>query len=158
MKQSICKECGDPRVINKHFCLCIKCNSQRLHKDKPKKIYQFKQSKPLKSKGYIKVNQKKTQAKIDKDEAFYELIFNSHPHICEECGCSLPDQFRDENGKVIARWQYSHVIPKSISPELRHDPKNINRLCLECHSEWENGCKEKMKIYKQNVKNFPRFF
>jgi hypothetical protein len=92
------------------------------------------------------------------DEAFYEECFNNVVyHICEECGAKLPDEFKDSQGKIIARWRYSHIIAKSIAPELRWDIKNINHLCLEHHTNWDFGNKFNMKIYESNRKKFPQY-
>jgi len=99
----------------------------------------------------------KINSKIDRDEAFYLECFNNSNHRCEECGCLLPDEFRDSEGRIIARWRYSHVIPKSIAPHLRHRIENINHLCLTHHSEWENGDKKNMRIFTENAQNFPEF-
>ena len=82
------------------------------------------------------------------DETFYEKCFNKSNHKCEECGEQLNTDFRDENGKVMNRWRYSHVIPKSIAPELRHNILNINNLCLKHHMKWENEDKKNMDIYE----------
>lgn len=103
-------------------------------------------------------NKKTTKDKIREDEDFYEECFNNSNHKCEECGKNLPTEFRDDNGKVLARYRYSHVIPKSIAPELRHEEININHLCLEHHQEWENGDKESMKIYLKNKARLPQYF
>lgn len=92
-----------------------------------------------------------------RDEELYLESFNSSNHECEECGTSLPNEFRDEDQKIIARWRYSHIIPKSIAPDLRHSVENINNLCLNCHSEWENGFKAGMRIFAKNLKKFPNY-
>lgn len=104
-----------------------------------------------------KVEKIKINKTLERDERFYEECFNLSNHKCEECGAPLPDQFRDEDGRIIARFRYSHVIPKSIAPELRWKIKNINHLCAECHTEWEHGDKINMKIFTENVKNFPNY-
>lgn len=174
-----CKNCSrDREIVNKHFGLCLECNNERLHGSKYGKQYKFKR-KPIdfsktSKKPIIRLNKKKKEAakksefvKIHKrepidniklDEEFYEKCFNLSDHKCEECGTQLPDIFRDENGKVAARWRYSHIIPKSIASKLRHVVKNINHLCLRCHSKWENGDRESMKIYEENSKRFPNYF
>jgi len=90
------------------------------------------------------------QSAIDKDEEFYKECFDQSDHRCEECGKRLNDEFRDDDGRVIARWRYSHIIPKSIAPRLRHIVLNINHLCLEHHEMWENGDKESMNIFEKN--------
>ena len=92
----------------------------------------------------------KRREQIRKDEETYEQVFNSRPHECEECGRGLPDVFRDENGMVVARWQYSHILGKGAFPEFRNDPRNINLLCLDDHQMWEWGKREEMKIYDKN--------
>lgn len=150
-----CKDgCKEGRfIVNKHFGLCHTCNNIRLHGNKygkPKK--QVKQ--------YASVGGRRTGKSIVAimaDEAFYEECFNAcKVHECEECGGRLPRIFRNA-GKVIAKWRYSHIIPKSIAPHLRHVLKNINHLCFDCHQEWENGNKKEMKIYKKNQENFPNY-
>lgn len=162
-----CKGCGkDVKIVNKFWHLCLICNKSRLSEGKEPKKYNY-----IKKKTKSRTSKKKDKTKrmtmtIDshkklsmkqKDEIFYEKCFNNSDHRCEECGKELPKQFRDADGKIIARYRYSHTIPKSIAPELRHEIMNINHLCLKDHSEWENGNKEKMKIFKKNVKNFPQF-
>ncbi len=144
-----CNKCGENKeIVNKHFVLCLKCNNGRLESRKVsnKKIEKISHSPK-------KVN--KTQVKIDEDEEFYLECFKLSNHICEECGIQLPTEFRDDKGRVIARWRYSHILPKSIYPELRHDTSNINHLCLIHHIQWDHGDKTVMNIYEINRKKFP---
>lgn len=104
---------------------------------------------------------KKEKTTFHKDEELYEKVFNNSNHRCEECGGKLNDVFRDENGKIINRWRYSHVIAKSIAPQLRHKVENINNLCLQDHQKWDFGSneeKKKMRIYEGNAKRFPQYF
>lgn len=176
-----CRECRqDLPIVNQFHKLCLTCNNIRLHGNKYGKQYDkavFKiariktRNKPSKSLFFTPTPDSKKSEKISfwqnaekdkvdkiaKDEAFYEKCFNSSDHKCEECGVELPDIFRDENGKVVARWRYSHIIPKSIANELRHNVDNINHLCLQHHKEWENGDKKSMKIYGKNAKKFPNY-
>ncbi len=163
-----CKECGNTRVVNKFHQMCADCNNIRLHGSKYGKVGKLVQTKrkPVRTakKGLkgrvsisarVRVGVRTTRDKIIEDEAFYEKCFNMSNNKCEECGEELPSAFLTDSGKVAARWRYSHIIPKSIAPKLRHDTNNINHLCLKHHSEWENGNKEKMKIFKGNKKRFP---
>lgn len=136
------------RVVNSHFKLCSICNNERLSQKK-------KNSLPIERIIHSKKKPNKTQIKIDEDEKFYLECFNNSNHECEECGTPLPTEFRDINGKVIARWRYSHILPKSVYPELRHSIENINHLCLLHHTQWDHGNKVVMKIYKLNSKKFP---
>lgn len=133
-------------MVNKFHKLCVKHNNERLYGNEFGKVYNtpIRKSSPLK-------RSKKSFETVSLDEELYELIFNTHPHECEECGISLPSDFRDDKGKVLARWQYSHILPKSTYPELRHNPLNMNRLCLNHHEKWENGDKKSMSIWKGNV-------
>tara|TARA_R110000796_G_scaffold59008_2_gene135932 strand:- start:1288 stop:1734 length:447 start_codon:yes stop_codon:yes gene_type:complete len=111
--------------------------------------------------GFVKTlvpNTNNKNNKIKADEEFYKKCFDTSDHLCEECGCQLPTNFTDEEGKVIAKWRYSHIIPKSIAPEIRHTIKNINHLCIMHHQEWENGDKENMYIYSKNKARLPNYF
>lgn len=169
-----CKKCkGSSPIVNKHFGLCGDCNNERLHGSKFGKQYQntSKRKKSLKSNinrldHKIKIGQKpekeKKEKKLNKkillDEKFYEKAFNNSDHRCEECGKKLPTEFRDADGNVNARYRYSHIVAKSIAPELRHDLRNINHLCLEHHTQWDFGNKAQMKIYSKNVKKLPKYF
>ena len=171
-----CKKCGENRFIeNKHFFLCGNCNKDRLRVNKDSnsllryidtknkkqtlKTVVLKKKEP--SKKYLfsplSTKRKNTKEKILDDENFYLECFNLSDHRCEECNASLPEEFSDSSGKVIARWRYSHIVPKSIAPELRHNTENINHLCLECHGKWENGNKAEMSIFESNFKRFPNY-
>jgi hypothetical protein len=163
------------KVVNSHFKLCDIHNQERLKASKTSKIDRVcytidKGKKPIriKEKGKNKENRgslfvndnvkvKITSNNLIKDEEFYLECFNLSDHKCEECGCDLPTNFRNADGKVEARYRYSHIIPKSIAPELRHNVDNINHLCLVDHQEWENGNKVGMKIFAKNLEKFPNF-
>lgn len=168
-----CSKCGGDKIlINKHFKLCLSCNNERLHGSKFGKSYKSIKNdiKPVKSTknraksiDRIQINnqclqkEQKKDSNLIKDERLYEKSFNLSDHKCEECLKPLPDRFRDDDGKIIARWRYSHIIPKSVAPQLRHKVENINNLCLEHHEEWENGDKKSMKIWADNCKKFPQY-
>ena len=147
-----CSKCGKGKeIINKHFKLCLVCNNMRLEDRKVSGIKVEKIS-------HSKKKPNKVQISIEKDEEFYLECFNSSNHVCEECGAQLPTEFRDEKGKVLARYRYSHIFPKSVYPELRHEISNINHLCLIHHIQWDHGDKTVMKIYELNRKKFPNKF
>jgi len=168
-----CSKCRkNKELVNKHFKLCQGCNNERLHGSKYGKSYT---NTKLKIKPLRKANTKPKQKNrkslyvniksggrrvggmFEQDNQFYEESFNLSDHKCEECGTQLPTEFRDEDGKIQARWRYSHIIPKSIASEIRHDLNNINHLCLKCHSEWENGNKSLMKIFRKNYLKFSKY-
>lgn len=131
----ICAKCGNKRlIVNKTHNLCQQCNQIRLYGDNKQKPKRTKK---------VNVN------KIKEDEEFYEKIFHLKPCVCENCGAKLPNQFRDENGKIIARYQYSHILSKGSWPQYRHEEWNMMKNCLKCHQEWEFGNKQAMPIYKK---------
>ena len=167
-----CKNCKQQKkLVNSFHGLCSFCNNKRLEDAKNSKpcnhnkiergalktaVNRIERNvasgvKPTKKKN------NKTKDKIKLDENFYEECFNTSNHKCEECNAQLPDEFLDPSGKVNARYRYSHIIPKSISPELRHSIDNINHLCMSCHQNWDFGDKKSMKIYPKNKVKFPGF-
>lgn len=175
--EKICSGCGfTKKIVNSFFKLCLTCNSARLSNNKPEKVKEHVKNISTLKKGSFttcitksKVKKQKSEftsrgsgfkkeSMIVLDERFYEKCFNMSDHFCEECNTELNNVFRDDRGKVANRARYSHIIAKSIAPELRHNTDNINHLCLECHGEWENGDREKMKIYSYNVKRLPNYF
>ena len=133
-----CSKCGNRRlIVNKTHNLCWQCNQIRLHGDNKKR----------------KVKKTNINAKaIQKDEEFYEKIFYLKPCRCENCGKPLPTKFRDENGKIIARYQYSHVLSKGAYPQYRYEEWNIMKNCLKCHQQWDFGVKQDMPIYNKYKK------
>lgn len=178
-----CKNCKlDKHIVNKHFGLCQECNNIRLHgskygkqykypqerkeslrndKNRPERAPKTKSRRQKKRKSLFTSNIKlkgKDKTMLELDEEFYKECFDNSSHKCEECNCDLPTNFRNEDGFIEARWRYSHIIPKSIAPELRHDINNINHLCLSDHQEWENGDRESMRIYDENSKKFGKYF
>lgn len=149
----ICKSCNKNTIIaNKHFELCFYCNKSRLQKNK--KVKSKKNNKSLFVKDFK--SKDKEDSNLHKDEAFYLECFNKSNHKCEECSEKLPRLFRIEK-RIVARWRYSHIIAKSIAPDLRHNIYNINILCSYCHERWENGDKTEMKIFNKNLKRFPQY-
>jgi hypothetical protein len=106
----------------------------------------------------VEATPKKNIKRLAEDEAFYQECFDLSNHKCEECGVQLPTEFRNDEGKVNARWRYSHIVAKSIAPELRHDTNNINHLCLKHHTQWDHGDKKSMKIYDGNKGRLSRYF
>lgn len=155
-----CKICGSKWVVNKTHKLCDEHNQIRLHGESRSDRLSKKVSKAPKKFRVKRGPSERALKMIEKDEVTYEEVFTNNPHECEECGESLPDQFRDEDGKVIARWQYSHIVGKGRVPSLRHLITNFNRLCLKCHHTWDFGTqaeREGMKIWKKNCKNFGKY-
>ena len=151
-KEGVCKGCSDNKlIVYKSGFLCMTCNRDRLnnrYSDRAKS----RVSKPYKAlkRTQIKPVTKKSLVKIKADDKMYELVWNSRAHFCEECGLSLGDRFRGDNGRVLNRFIYSHILTKGAYPEHRHNLMNFNLLCLKHHQEWENGDKKKMNIWGKN--------
>ena len=155
-----CNECNNEGIVNAHFKLCQPCNNMRLHGNKygkQKSPIGKSKNKRRKSLFTKKVKEDKGLTTREKDVILYEAVFNESDHKCEECCDQLNTVFKDQKGFVNWIWTYSHIIQKSIAPELRHQVNNINRLCMKCHTKWESGKKTEMKIYEKNKKRFPNF-
>lgn len=75
------------------------------------------------------------------NERFFRWIWKHKPHYCEECMKPL---------REFSAVYCSHIITRGAHPEMAHDPRNINILCFEHHSRWENGVKNRMRIYPGN--------
>jgi hypothetical protein len=138
-----CSNCGkNPYIVNRIKWLCQPCNYERLHGVEQYKVPKQEAIKPS----------KKRKSVLDADRETYRIVFETHPNQCEECNCKLPDTFEDENGRINAIFQYSHIATKKAFPEFRNNPKNFNRLCLKCHTQWETGNRKEMNIYEGNMK------
>lgn len=77
------------------------------------------------------------------NERFFRWVWDNKPHRCEECLKPL---------RNYSAVYCSHILTRGAYPEAAHDARNINILCFEHHSQWENGDKTKMRIYPGNVR------
>lgn len=77
------------------------------------------------------------------NQRFYVWCWNHYPHRCEETLQPL---------NTFSAVYVSHILSRGAYPEMAHDPRNVNILCFEKHNEWENGRREKMRIYAKNKK------
>lgn len=75
------------------------------------------------------------------NERFYKWVWKHKAHICEECLKPL---------ETYSAVYVSHILARGAYPEMAHDPRNTNILCLECHNQWENGNRKAMRIYESN--------
>jgi len=125
-------------------------------KDKPIKYMSFKKKHLRTTKNKPQDDRlkqerlEKRRAQLDLDERTYEEVFSNKPNVCEECGCTLPDEFRDGNGMIIMRGRFSHILSKAAFPEFRNDTRNFNLLCNQHHDQWEFHDRESMRIYDKN--------
>lgn len=74
-------------------------------------------------------------------EKFYRWVWEHKPHICEETMRPLND---------YSAVHISHILTKGGFPEMAHDPRNTNILCLAAHNKWEFGRREEMRIFESN--------
>jgi len=174
-----CSKCKDKieKFDNAFHKVCKRCNMERLERFKSPKTYKHTK-KDIKSStdvvrrihravsgnpkaklAYGGGGGSKSLGNKILDEIFYEECFNScTEHKCEECDKPLPTKFKDDNGKILYKARYSHIIAKSVAPELRHSLININHLCMDCHQLWEFSTRSDMKIYNINKKRLPNYF
>jgi len=100
------------------------------------------EDKPIARKTPITRRRKSTgEAKIFKE------IWSERPHFCQVTGLYLGEE-------LDVRFM-SHVMPKSIAPELRLDKRNIWIVHPDMHYEWDHGNRnlpvftEKRKLFEQ---------
>lgn len=152
-----CSVCGSKYIVNKKYNLCSNCNYIRLHGESRfdteiRKASKKRLEHKIYKKGYNSINiERKRVLTLQKDRETYYKVFVSNPNLCQECGVSLNSVFEDEQGKILNVWQYSHIISKAAAPHLRHNYKNLQRLCFSCHQQWEFGDRTQMKIYGENL-------
>lgn len=77
------------------------------------------------------------------NERFFRWVWEHKPHRCEECLKPL---------RNYSAVYCSHILTRGSFPEMAHDARNINILCFEHHSCWENGDRERMRIYPENMR------
>lgn len=77
------------------------------------------------------------------NEKFFRWVWDHNPHMCEETLRPL------HNYSAV---YLSHILTRGAYPEMATDPRNINILCFEMHNRWENGDRENMRIYPENMR------
>lgn len=77
----------------------------------------------------------------EENEKFYRWCWEHYPHYCQETMRPL---------KHYSAAFISHILTRGAHPEMAHDPRNVNILCLEAHNRWENKDRENMRIYLSN--------
>ena len=127
----LCKKekCKYP-VFGKEYCLY----HQHLRPDR--------QVRPLRITPVKKVSSKRQITSL-KDKRFFDSIWLTRAHYCEECNLPLGDDSHSS--------YFSHILSKGAHPAMRHDDRNINLLCPKHHREWETGRKSDMNIYIKNI-------
>jgi hypothetical protein len=82
------------------------------------------------------------------NQKYYHYCFDNSLLHCENCGKPLYVG-RNIDGCYSA-YNVSHILTKGAHPDMAHDPRNHNILCVNCHEQWENGEKRGMLIYLDN--------
>lgn len=77
----------------------------------------------------------------EENEKFYRWCWEHYPHICQETMRPLHE---------YSAVHISHILTRGAHPEMAHDPRNVNILCLASHNKWENGNRYAMRIYQSN--------
>lgn len=77
----------------------------------------------------------------EENEHFYRYCWDIYPHVCSECLKPL---------RQYSAVYISHIKTRGSHPQMAHDVRNVNILCFEHHSMWENGNRERMRIYPGN--------
>lgn len=79
--------------------------------------------------GQKKIEEKKEL--LVRDRQFYLSIWNNRPHVCNFCKVYLGNEPRT--------YHFDHILEKETYPEYRHNPNNIQLLCLSCHNNKTAG-------------------
>lgn len=83
----------------------------------------------------------------DANQKFYRMAWEGSAapmdrgHFCQECHRHL------EN---YSATYISHILSRGAHPEMAYDLRNFNILCPACHQKWENGDRQKMRIWNKN--------
>ncbi len=92
---------------------------------------------------YVKPKKKKVlnSRKCTGERKIFEEILQARGPYSQVSGQYLGEGFNP--------WWFSHVVPKSIAPKLRLDPRNIILKTPEEHTLWEN--------HKHKIRHIPEW-
>lgn len=96
---------------------------------------------PKKAKKPLKRTPLKKKFKSSGELSVFREIWNERPHVCQVTGVFLGDEFNISF--------FSHVVPKSLSNELRLDKRNIWLELPTIHYEWDHGSRNQPKFDKK---------
>jgi len=95
-----------------------------------------KAKKPLKRTAIKKKFKKSGEADV-----FKEIAKEQDEYIfCRCCNARIHE---------LKPINFSHVVPKSLSNELRLDKRNIWICCADCHQSWDAGNRNQPKFDKK---------
>ena len=85
-----------------------------------------------------RTHKEKRTAKLHRKDGFYSLArwrkLRSN-FLARNPLCADPFGIHKERKEVVAAWHVDHVIPRSARPDLEYDWKNLQGLCVSCHSK-----------------------
>lgn len=138
-KEKVCKGCSETKlIVYVSGCLCMTCNQSRLSK----RYSERAKSRPKFSDKAIKT--------MKSDKKVYKELWETKAHFCEECSKALPN-VTAEVAASKCKYVFSHILKKGMYGRIRHDLRNFNLLCFDCHDLWESANTRKtMKIMKKN--------
>ena len=86
---------------------------------------------------------------VKANQRFYKWSWYNSDKICENC---MKPLYANKNidSSYSAKF-VSHILSRSNCPEMAHDPRNKNMLCVECHRKWESPKNIDMLIYPLNM-------
>ncbi len=112
-KKKICVECKEESYIFSRKC-CRSCWN-KLYSKALKRISNGKKIKNI-EKGKL----------LEQDKIFYMKVWNSRPHVCENCTAIL--------SQPLLQY-FHHILFKAQYPQYRHCSWNIALCCWECHDK-----------------------
>jgi len=128
-KTGVCTQCGKEGEFGKpSLSLCHYCNKARLSLSRPKPGFLGS------SQSGLRTRKIRPRIKPTGEAVLFKAIWESREHRCGNCKAHLGNEART--------FFFAHILPKSTHPERRLDALNIQLLCLECHSAYDQGSKE----------------
>jgi 5-methylcytosine-specific restriction endonuclease McrA len=123
-KYGICRGCGEMNImlVNAHYHLCYKCNRARLNEQK--KLKEAVRDTKIMKKYSANVKERR-KALNDADWILFNKIWGERERKCHYCGKYL--------GGEPKKYNFHHILFKTVFPSLRYRNKNIALVCFDCH-------------------------
>lgn len=142
-RNGTCQSCNKSKYGLNAKGVCPDCTYFKNHNGKTR---QEVANERIKSKSYIKPQQKVYRRKKTGELDLFKEIWGEREHVCKNCKDEL-----SENVPIQTFVSYfSHQKSKGAYPELRLNKTNIDLNCPICHHLWDHGDKE--KFYQRTKK------
>ena len=142
-RNGTCQSCNKSKYGLNAKGICPDCTYSQNHNGKTR---QEVTNERIKSKPYIKPQQKVYKRKKTGELDLFREIWEEREHVCKNCGDEL-----SENVSIRDFIHYfSHQKTKGAYPELRLDKTNIDLNCPTCHDLWEFA--DRSKFYERTKK------